>query len=274
MPPGPAFNWFSVAYSAVQILEHAAQYRAAQLTRTGAGTASRKRRRLEEIEEEVELEVEEDLESRDVQPSSLHRANEAWLKQIAVSPPAFLPNAFSNVRHIRDTEALSPRQVEEPPPLSDAFNTSVLPSTPTPDIPPSIPTFAPRPSTPLSLDPSPQHLAPELPIARTLQSSKVPSSRIGRLFHYGGLAASLGYGAASELVRRSTTSSGSSTPVMFTEANISRLVNKLSQMRGAALKVGQFLSIQDTHLLPPEVDKIFRRVQDGAHYMPNWQMEA
>lgn len=30
----------------------------------------------------------------------------------------------------------------------------------------------------------------------------------------------------------------------------------------------------DTHVLPPEVEKIFRRVQDGAHYMPNWQMEV
>ncbi|EEB94865.1 hypothetical protein MPER_06256, partial [Moniliophthora perniciosa FA553] len=110
---------------------------------------------------------------------------------------------------------------------------------------------------------------------RNLQSSKVPSSRIGRLFHYGSLAASLGYGAASELIRR--TGSGSSTEasgsVMMTEANIKRLVGKLSQMRGAALKLGQFMSIQDTHLLPPEVDKIFRRVQDSAHYMPDWQME-
>jgi aarF domain-containing kinase len=31
---------------------------------------------------------------------------------------------------------------------------------------------------------------------------------------------------------------------MMTEANITRLVSKLSQMRGAALKLGQFLSIQ------------------------------
>ncbi|EGO02886.1 hypothetical protein SERLA73DRAFT_165817 [Serpula lacrymans var. lacrymans S7.3] len=60
---------------------------------------------------------------------------------------------------------------------------------------------------------------------------------------------------------------------MMTEANIKRLVDKLSQMRGAALKLGQFMSIQDTHLLPPDVDKIFRRVQDSAHYMPDWQME-
>ncbi|KAJ7601750.1 hypothetical protein B0H17DRAFT_1223005 [Mycena rosella] len=34
----------------------------------------------------------------------------------------------------------------------------------------------------------------------------------------------------------------------------------------------QFLSIQDTHVLPVNVDKIFRRVQDGAYYMPDWQM--
>ncbi|KAJ4480733.1 ABC1 family-domain-containing protein [Lentinula lateritia] len=111
----------------------------------------------------------------------------------------------------------------------------------------------------------------------TLQSSKVPSSKLGRLFHYGGLAASLGYGAASEFLRPSTSSvNASGTPnrsALLTDANIGRLVSKLSQMRGAALKLGQFLSIQDTHLLPAEVDAVFRRVQDSAHYMPDWQME-
>lgn len=30
----------------------------------------------------------------------------------------------------------------------------------------------------------------------------------------------------------------------------------------------------DTHILPEEIDKIFRRVQDSAHYMPDWQMEV
>ena len=66
---------------------------------------------------------------------------------------------------------------------------------------------------------------------------------------YPGLAASLGYGAASEIIRR--TGSGSqdrSSSVMMTEANIKRLVMKLSQMRGAALKLGQFMSIQGMSL--------------------------
>ncbi|EJD05228.1 ABC1-domain-containing protein [Fomitiporia mediterranea MF3/22] len=60
---------------------------------------------------------------------------------------------------------------------------------------------------------------------------------------------------------------------MMTPANIKRLVERLSKMRGAALKLGQFMSIQDTHLLPKDVEEVFRRVQDSAHYMPNWQME-
>jgi predicted unusual protein kinase regulating ubiquinone biosynthesis (AarF/ABC1/UbiB family) len=60
-----------------------------------------------------------------------------------------------------------------------------------------------------------------------------------------GLAASLGYGAASELIRRSGNSSQEQpSSIMLSKANIRRLVLKLSQMRGAALKVGQFLSIQ------------------------------
>ncbi|OCH84962.1 ABC1-domain-containing protein [Obba rivulosa] len=60
---------------------------------------------------------------------------------------------------------------------------------------------------------------------------------------------------------------------MLTEGNIKRLVSKLTQMRGAALKLGQFMSIQDSHVLPLEIEDIFRRVQDSAHYMPDWQME-
>ncbi|PCH42965.1 ABC1-domain-containing protein [Wolfiporia cocos MD-104 SS10] len=89
-----------------------------------------------------------------------------------------------------------------------------------------------------------------------------------------GLAASLGYGAASELLRRSTNSEPShSQSLMLTDANIKRLVAKLTQLRGAALKLGQFMSIQDSHVLPPEIEDIFRRVQDSAHYMPDWQME-
>ena len=40
MPPGPAYNWFCVAYSALNILSHAAHYRAAQATQRAAVRAA------------------------------------------------------------------------------------------------------------------------------------------------------------------------------------------------------------------------------------------
>ena len=57
-------------------------------------------------------------------------------------------------------------------------------------------------------------------------------------------------GAATEALRRATDHSQTpnSGSILLSDANIRRLVEKLSRMRGAALKVGQFLSIQgDAH---------------------------
>ncbi|KAG8711040.1 hypothetical protein FRC08_016403 [Ceratobasidium sp. 394] len=104
--------------------------------------------------------------------------------------------------------------------------------------------------------------------------SKVPSSRLGRLFHYGSLGAALAAGTATEYVRRAAmgASANSGSPMM-SEANVARLVDKLSRMRGAALKLGQFLSIQDAHVLPEQIERVLRQVQNSAHYMPNAQLE-
>jgi len=82
-----------------------------------------------------------------------------------------------------------------------------------------------------------------------MSPSPVPTSQLGRLLHYGGLAAGIGFGALSEGFRRATASSSSdaTTPagsLMFSADNIERLVRKLSRMRGAALKLGQMISIQ------------------------------
>ncbi|KAG8984223.1 hypothetical protein FRB90_005473, partial [Tulasnella sp. 427] len=109
--------------------------------------------------------------------------------------------------------------------------------------------------------------------APVMRASKVPSSALGRFFHYGSLTAGLATGAATEYLRRQTSGSSEQHSVMMSEANVNRLVNKLSQMRGAALKLGQFMSIQDAHVLPDQIEAILRRVQNAAHYMPTWQME-
>lgn len=93
-----------------------------------------------------------------------------------------------------------------------------------------------------------------------MRESRVPSSRMGRLFEYGGLAASMAFGAAS---------SGN----MLSPANMERLVAKLSKMRGAALKLGQMISFQDIKMLPPAIVEVLQRVQDSADYMPASQRD-
>lgn len=59
-----------------------------------------------------------------------------------------------------------------------------------------------------------------------------------------GLAAGMSVGAAGATLSRFAGGQASGSSPMFTEANIRRIVSRLSRMRGAALKLGQFLSIQ------------------------------
>ena len=54
----------------------------------------------------------------------------------------------------------------------------------------------------------------------------------------------MGIGAASEGLRRTAGGSNATGSVFMSDANIRRLVSTLGRMRGAALKLGQFMSIQ------------------------------
>ena len=100
-----------------------------------------------------------------------------------------------------------------------------------------------------------------------MRESRVPESRFGRLWQYGGLATSMAFGAVGEGFKRFT-GSGADGSLMLSEANVNRLVAKLSKMRGAALKLGQMMSFQDSKVLPATINTILQRVQDSADYMP------
>lgn len=100
-----------------------------------------------------------------------------------------------------------------------------------------------------------------------MHESRVPSSRFGRLWQYSGLATSMAFGAVGEGFRRFAGGSSEGS-LMLSEANMNRLVSKLSRMRGAALKLGQMVSFQDSKMLPPEINAVLQRVQDSADYMP------
>ncbi|KAF2231878.1 ABC1-domain-containing protein [Viridothelium virens] len=101
-----------------------------------------------------------------------------------------------------------------------------------------------------------------------MHESRVPSTRFGRIWQYGGLATSMAFGAVGESWRRATGSGVSGGSLMLSEANMERLVAKLSRMRGAALKLGQMMSFQDSKMLPEPINQILQRVQDNADYMP------
>ncbi|KAG4430294.1 hypothetical protein IFR05_014223 [Cadophora sp. M221] len=114
---------------------------------------------------------------------------------------------------------------------------------------------------------NPSNLAPY-----ELRESKVPSSRLGRLWNYGGLAAGMVGGAISESLRR-VGGGGSEGSYMLSAGNMDRLVTKLSRMRGAALKLGQVISFQDSKMLPEPIREVLQRVQDRADYMPPSQRD-
>ncbi|KAI1805462.1 ABC1-domain-containing protein [Daldinia bambusicola] len=108
--------------------------------------------------------------------------------------------------------------------------------------------------------------------AYVLRESKVPSTRLGRLWNYGGLAAGMLGGAITEGISRGLGGGGKGS-VLLSAGNMERLVAKLSRMRGAALKMGQMMSFQDTKMLPGPIQEVLQRVQDRADYMPAWQRD-
>lgn len=128
-------------------------------------------------------------------------------------------------------------------------------------------------------------IKPNLKLNQNAKESKVPSSRISRLMNFGNLAAGLGAGAINELTKRALGQNkkatnenfdsliNSSRSIFLTEDNVQRVVDTLCKVRGAALKLGQMLSLQDETLLSPTLQKIFERVRQSADFMPFSQTE-
>ena len=124
MPPGPVFNWLAVAHSALVILDHALQFRAAQVARVGGIRASQSRQQArgdggmsengkeaKEVVEELVTRIADESPSGPiyVQPSSLLHANNAWLRQleIAATPQISLLKTVSEQQLRRHTSGAS-----------------------------------------------------------------------------------------------------------------------------------------------------------------------
>ena len=92
--------------------------------------------------------------------------------------------------------------------------------------------------------------------AQAYTAREVPADPLSRAAGFAALGMKLAAGAAAEAVSRATVGGGSgggdgaASSALLSEANAATLAAELCRMRGAALKVGQMLSLQDSQVLP------------------------
>jgi predicted unusual protein kinase regulating ubiquinone biosynthesis (AarF/ABC1/UbiB family) len=103
--------------------------------------------------------------------------------------------------------------------------------------------------------------------------SRIPTTRLGRLARMGFAAGELAVGGLAESVRRI----GGDKPeqavnALLTATNAKKLAKRLSAMRGAAMKIGQVLSMEGADILPPEFTEALAILRDSADTMPDSQV--
>lgn len=105
--------------------------------------------------------------------------------------------------------------------------------------------------------------------------SAVPTGRAARLLQFGGIASGIaGNVAAGGLRALASGRRPDLTQLLLTPANTLRLTNGLSHLRGAALKLGQMLSMDSGLVLPDELTAILGRMRDDARHMPPKQLQT
>ena len=105
------------------------------------------------------------------------------------------------------------------------------------------------------------------------KQKSVPSSRLSRLTSLGSLVSKV---ASNILVDGAKQwSKGQSSTVkdlLVKPKNIGSLADKLSELRGAAMKVGQILSMDAGDLLPPALSQLLDKLRSNAVAMPHKQL--
>ncbi|KKO46503.1 ubiquinol-cytochrome C reductase [Arsukibacterium ikkense] len=103
--------------------------------------------------------------------------------------------------------------------------------------------------------------------------SKVPVNRLSRFGSLASLAGRVAGGMLAEGARQLAKGNKPSSKVMLlTPANIKRVADQLAHMRGAAMKMGQLLSMDAGDLLPPELSDLLTRLRANANPMPSSQL--
>jgi aarF domain-containing kinase len=105
------------------------------------------------------------------------------------------------------------------------------------------------------------------------RSAPVPQGRTSRFLHLGRAVGEMALGAAAQSL--SQLAQGQRpvwADVMLSADNARRLAERLSQMRGAAMKLGQLMSMDGQGVLPQPFADLLSRLRDQAHTMPALQL--
>lgn len=105
------------------------------------------------------------------------------------------------------------------------------------------------------------------------RAAPVPEGRVRRLMHFGRAMGEMAAGAAAEGVARLARGERADlATLVLAPGNARRLADRLSQMRGAVMKVGQLLSMDGQGVLPPHFAQLLGGLRDQAHVMPAGQL--
>ena len=101
----------------------------------------------------------------------------------------------------------------------------------------------------------------------------VPSGRLSRVFGLGTLATRIAGNVVSQGATQFLKGQRPAlTDLLLTPTNIGRVTDKLATMRGAAMKLGQLISMDGGDFLPQELTDILARLRDDAEPMPKTQL--
>lgn len=104
-------------------------------------------------------------------------------------------------------------------------------------------------------------------------SRPVPAGRLNRMAHMGGLMTRVASGMLAEGARQIASGNRPvARDLLLTPANVRRVAEKLSHLRGAAMKLGQLLSMDAGDLMPPEMAELLSTLRAGATPMPMLQL--
>ncbi len=111
--------------------------------------------------------------------------------------------------------------------------------------------------------------------AKSRPATRVPSSRLSRFLQIGATATRMAAGGAVEKARRLKQKAEEELPhALLTKKNAELLAARLARLRGAAMKVGQMLSLEGDNMLPSEFAKALEILRSSAHQMPQEQVRA